>query len=298
LNAVSDAASLGYNVLSVSGGEPLLYSHLESICSRAHRHGMITTLVTNGTIITERKMHDLRYLVDMIAVSLDGTPERHNRLRGSDRAFHRMEARLNLVRQAGIPFAFVFTLTNENLPDLEWVADFAVHQGATMLQVHPLDESGRACDEMPGQVLADQQTGTAWMVVECLREIFRGKLMIHFDALNRYQLPVKPDAVADWLRDFENGRRSLGEILSPLVIEDDGSVVPLRYGFPKSFALGSLHTHTLSQLAEVWKHRHAADFCRLYTNALRQVRDSDRMFANLYETLSQGAELVALRAGC
>lgn len=289
LNAVSDAASLGYNVLSVSGGEPLLYTHLEAICRRAHRHGMITTLVTNGTVITQRKMHDLRHLVDMMAISLDGAPERHNQMRGSATAFERMRSRLELVRQAGIPFAFVFTLTQENLPDLEWAADFAVEQGAAMLQVHPLEEYGRACTDLAGQSLADQQTGTAWMVVECLREIFRDKLSIHLDALTRNQLPVAPAVVADWLRDFEDGRRSLGEIVSPLVIEDDATVSPMRYGFPRNFALGSLHTHTLAELAEDWKHRRARAFCEMYSNTLRKIRDSECMFGNVYELLAQEA---------
>src|SRR5579872_1875074 len=59
LNAVSDAARLGYNVLSVSGGEPLLYSKLPILCQAARRHKMITTLVTNGTVITQRKLDEL-----------------------------------------------------------------------------------------------------------------------------------------------------------------------------------------------------------------------------------------------
>lgn len=289
LNAVSEAASLGYNVLSVSGGEPLLYSHLEALCTRAHRHGMITTLVTNGIVVTQRKMQTLRHLVDMMAISIDGAPEKHNRMRGSESAFEQMRSRLDFVREAGIPFAFVFTLTQENLPDLEWAADFAVEQGASMLQVHPLEEFGRACTEAPGHTLSDPHTATAWMIVECLREIFRGKLTVHFDALMRRQLPVAPAEVAYWLRDFENGHRSLGEIVSPLVIEDDATVVPLRYGFPRKFAFGSLETHTLTEMASNWKHRCAAAFCELYSDTLRKLRDSDRVFGNIYDLISEEA---------
>ncbi len=274
LHAVRDAAGLGYNVLSVSGGEPLLYSKLESVCSEAHLHKMIVTLVTNGTVITRRKMDALRGLVDMMAISLDGAPERHNRIRGSERAFQRMEKGLELVRQANIPFAFVFTLTMDNAPDLEWAADFAVKQGALMLQVHPMEEYGRACTDLPGQALSGHQMGTAWMVVECLREIHQGKLTIHLDALNRCQLPVSPGE---------------GETVSPLVIEEDGTVVPLRYGFPRAFAFGSLLTRTLAELVSDWKCRRAGAFCELYRETLRKVRVSDRMFVNLYELLSEEA---------
>ena len=36
----------------------------------------------------------------------------------------------------------MFTLTRENLGELGWVSDFAVDQGARLLQIHPLAEVG------------------------------------------------------------------------------------------------------------------------------------------------------------
>ncbi|MCB1925467.1 MAG: hypothetical protein KDJ27_17270 [Gammaproteobacteria bacterium] len=45
----------------------------------------------------------------------------------------------------------------------------------------------------------------------------------------------------------------LAEQLSPLVIEPDGSVVPLQYGFARSFALGNLHQATLPEMAMRWR---------------------------------------------
>ena len=283
LQAVSDASRLGYNVLSVSGGEPLLYSQLVPLCREARRNKMITTLVTNGTVTTQRKMDELRGLVDMMAISLDGMPERHNRIRGSARAFQQMADSLQLVRQARIPFAFVFTLTRENLHDLRWAASFAVAQGALMLQVHPLEQFGRACSDLRGEGLPGREMGAAWMMVEYLRELHRGKLMVHLDSLSRYQLPDAPG-------DFD-------ETVSPLVIEDDGTVSPLRYGFPRAFAFGSLHTRTLAEMAPDWKRRHESAFRGLYRETLRNVRESDQMFVNLYEMMAEAAaesELVAL----
>jgi MoaA/NifB/PqqE/SkfB family radical SAM enzyme len=275
LQAIRDAARLGYNVLSISGGEPLLYSPLPRLCRAAREQKMITTLVTNGTVTTQAKLDLLRGLVDMMAISVDGAPDQHNFIRGSQRAFQQMEERLELIREERIPFAFVYTLTRNNLADLEWVADFAVEQGASMLQVHPLEEFGRACSDLRGQALSGREIDTAWMMVEYLREIHRGKLMIHLDQLSRYHLPVTSS--------------NLYEMVSPLVIEDDGTVVPLRYGFPRAFAFGSLHTSTLAEMAADWKRRRGAAFRDLYCETVRKVRRSDRMFVNLYELLSDGA---------
>lgn len=276
LHAIEDAAKLGYNVLSVSGGEPLLYSGLASLCREAHRHAMLATLVTNGTVITTARMQELRGLVDMLAVSIDGAPERHNRMRGDPRVFERMEAGLEKVRRAAIPFAIVFTLTRDNLQDLKWAANWALSQGALMLQVHPLEEQGRACSLGGGQELTAQQMAAAWMTVEYLREVHRGKLSIHLDSVSRYQLPAPSDFVDD--------------TVSPLVIEDDGAVVPLRYGFPRPFAFGSLHVRTLQEMAPEWQSRCASAFRDLYRESLRKLRKSDRMFINLYEALAVEAE--------
>ena len=276
LRAVEDAAKLGYNVLSVSGGEPLLYDGLSTLCREAHRQAMLATLVTNGTVFTDARMEELHGLIDMLAVSIDGAPARHNRMRGDARAFERMELGLETVRRAGIPFAIVFTLTRENLHDLKWAAEFAVSQRALMLQVHPLEEYGRACSLTGGQQLTAQEMAATWMTVEYLREIHRGRLAIHLDSVSRYQLPAPADLVDD--------------TVSPLVIEDDGAVVPLRYGFPRSFAFGSLHVRTLAEMMPEWQDRCASAFRDLYRETLRKLRGSDRMFLNLYEALAAEAE--------
>ncbi len=284
VQAIRDAARLGYNVVSVSGGEPLLYAPLARLCRTARENKMITTLVTNGTTVTRARLHELRGLVDMMAISLDGSPDHHNLIRGSHSAFQQMEERLDLIRQERIPFAFVYTLTQSNLADLEWAADFAVKQGALMLQVHPLEEFGRACSDLRGQTLSGRETGTAWMMVEYLREIHRNRLIIHLDQISRYHLPVTSG--------------NLYEMVSPLVIEDDGTVVPLRYGFPRAFAFGSLHQASLADMAGDWKRRRGDAFRDLYYDTVRKVRRSDQMFVNLYQLLSDGAGALQRLEAC
>ena len=57
----------------------------------------------------------------------------------------------------------------------------------------------------------------------------------------------------------------LGGPLSPLVIEVDATVVPLHYGSPHTFALGSLHQARLCTPAQQWRQRGFAalqDVCR------------------------------------
>src|SRR5215831_1684209 len=101
VEVVGEAAKQGYRVVSISGGEPLLYSGLSSLLTEARRLGMHTTVTTNGLLLNEGRTEMLAGLSDFLAISLDGVPERHNYLRNAARAFELMQQKLERVRQSG-----------------------------------------------------------------------------------------------------------------------------------------------------------------------------------------------------
>ena len=131
---------------------------------------------------------------------------------------------------------------------------------------------------------------TAWMMVECLCDLQRGKLVIHFDAVNRYSLPTEPGDLASWRQDLEREARYLGEIVSPLVIEDDGTVSPLRYGFPRRFAFGNLQNETPAQNDRAVDRNPGGRVLRGLRHVLHKARTADRMFGDLYQMLSLEAQ--------
>src|SRR3954447_10697746 len=67
--ALDDAAAAGYNVASMSGGEPTLYPGLASLLDHARGLGMRTTVTTNGMLLEGRRLDDLRGRVDVLAIS-------------------------------------------------------------------------------------------------------------------------------------------------------------------------------------------------------------------------------------
>src|SRR5262249_950235 len=67
--AAREAAELGYTMLSLSGGEPLLYPGLFELCATARAAGMRTSVVSNGLLLTERHYIGLRRHVDVLALS-------------------------------------------------------------------------------------------------------------------------------------------------------------------------------------------------------------------------------------
>ncbi len=287
LHAVADAANLGYNFLTVSGEEPLRYPWLAALCREAHKHGMLTSMISRSMALTAPQLEWLRFSIDLLGIEVENRLPRRSRRGRMPRAVQTVEQRLAVVRDSGIPFAIVFPLTSANLPELEWAAQFAADQGAAMLQVRPSEE------------LTDEQMATAWMMVECLSELQRGKLVIHFDAVNRYSLPTEPGDLASWRQDLEREARYLGEIVSPLVIESGGMVAPLRHGFPRRFAFGSLHKDGLAAMAQRWIETQSGDFCEVYGAVLRKARTADRMFGDLVQMLSMEVEAgeVGMSAG-
>ncbi|MDY6898102.1 MAG: radical SAM protein [Cyanobacteriota bacterium] len=111
LQAVSDARTEGYNVLGVSGGEPLLYKPLTQVLQHARKLGMTTSITTNGILLNQQKIEDLREHVNLIAISLDGVAQSHNQMRGTPQAFELMTRCLEDLRKADVCFGFIFTLT-------------------------------------------------------------------------------------------------------------------------------------------------------------------------------------------
>ena len=77
----------GYNSVGISGGEPLLYAELPKLLQHVRKLGMIATVTTNGMLVDDRRAAMLREGTELVAVSVDGPPESHNRMRAHPRAF-------------------------------------------------------------------------------------------------------------------------------------------------------------------------------------------------------------------
>lgn len=252
--ALDDARALRYDVVALSGGEPLLYSGLEELLAHAHAIGLSTALTTNGMLLTPRRVERLAGLADLVAISVDGPPASHDAMRGQQGAFAAMARRLGDLRAAGIPFGLIFTLTRANLHELEWVFELALAEGARLLQVHPLEETGRASERLPDQEPDGREGAFAALEALRLRAEASGRLAVQLDLLDKPAIERRPGLVyADEPPLAEAGAlASAAPLPSPLVVEPDGWVVPLQHGFDRGLGLGDLHAAPLAAHAERW----------------------------------------------
>lgn len=286
---IEDAQGEGYKVASFSGGEPVLYSRLQDVLRCAKDHGMRTTVTSNGMLLTEARLASLAGLVDVLAISLDGVPEAHNRMRACDQAFERMYGNLEAVRKSGIDFGFIFTLTLYNVNEIDWAARFAAEQGAKLFQIHPLEEVGRGADELSGSRPDALESTYAFLEAERLRRKYEHRLFIQLDIVHRDLLTQFPESF--YAGEQEPRPERLAQCAAPLVVEADGTVVPLGYGFGREYALGSIVDRRLRDLAPEWIRTRYVRFRELCRQVHAEARKpSDLPFLNWYE-------LIGLRSG-
>lgn len=294
-DAIEDAGSAGYNVVSFSGGEPLIYKPLRQLLEKAHRCGMITTVTTNGMLLGKRRIAILHGRADLLAISLDGVPDSHNKMRANNRAFEVMAGCLEGVRQAGIPFGFIFTLAQHNLHELLWVAEFALREGAQLLQIHPLEEVGRARQCLEGSKPDNIEANYAFLAAAQLDAKYGDRMRIQLDLVSRNMLEEEPERFFAGDQDQDEGNAPLSKLVSPLIIEPDGTVVPLQYGFARQYALGNLYDAPLVTLGEQWRREGRQAFWELCQRVFNQITAASEVpLSNWYgraRSISEGEHL-------
>ncbi len=243
---LDDAVRIGYRQLAVSGGEPLLYRPLPDLLARARELGMVTTITSNGMLLNARRWEPLAALVDVLAISIDGTPEEHDAIRRCDGAFARTTANLEVVRSSRTPFGFIFTLTQHNAGSLEFVIRLAAEEGARSVQVHPLTMVGRAAETMPRSRPDEIELATALCEASILGHALG--VVVHVDAVTGQQLREHRGSLVP-----SRPVTDLAAVSPVLIVDADGTVIPLTHDVVPSLRLGALaETSGLATLAGEW----------------------------------------------
>ncbi len=110
---------LGVSRVVLSGGEPLLHSHLWELCRVLRDAGIGITLLSSGLLLG-RNADGIAQHVDDLIVSLDGPREVHDAIRNVPRAFDRLAEGIQAVRRARqeIPISARCTVQRRNAGSL------------------------------------------------------------------------------------------------------------------------------------------------------------------------------------
>lgn len=292
---LEDAASLGYEAVSISGGEPLLYQDLEAVLRHARYCGLSATLTTNATLLNTERLAHLQPHLNGLAISLDGPPEMHNTMRRSSKAFDQMLAGLEVVKQSGIPFGFIHTLTHHSWEHLSWLADFAAGHGAKLLQIHPLEQVGRASTMLLGTAPDAVTLAKAYLISLALTQEYGDKMRIHLDAFRKPDLLQQPRLA--YIPDFDVNAfpGSATDLLGILVVQADGQVLPLAYGIADKYAICNLHQQSLREAWSRYRQEGYRQFLGLCQDVFDHIEPTPLPFFDWHESVIRQSQITPVQ---
>lgn len=144
---IDDLAEFGVPVLLFSGGEPLVREDLTELVAHAVESGIRPVLSTNGTLLTRENARALKEAgLKYAGISVDGLPERNDRIRGEEGAFDAAVRGIEACLDVGLKTGLRYTITEHNVEDLEGVVDLLVDVGVDRFCFYHLDYGGRGAD--------------------------------------------------------------------------------------------------------------------------------------------------------
>lgn len=156
----------------VSGGEPFLHPSGIEFLSHIKSKGLFCATGTNGTMLEKYSEAIVEMGLDNISVSLDGSPEIHDQIRGIPGTYEKAVAGLKRVmdirNQRGSEkpeTTVIFTITPENYRNLPQMVESTAAMGVDCLRIGHLNFMGPG--EFDSQLklfenLFDIQTDTSW----------------------------------------------------------------------------------------------------------------------------------------
>ena len=157
LRLIEEIARVGFRVLVLSGGEPLMRADLCQLIAAARALGLRPVLGSNGTLITEAVAQQMKEAgLARAGISLDSVDAGyHNRLRGSPIAWQQAAAGMRACAAVGLPFQINTTITQQNEREMLEITDLAIELGAAGHHVFFLVPTGR------GKEIADDMVQAA-----------------------------------------------------------------------------------------------------------------------------------------
>jgi radical SAM protein with 4Fe4S-binding SPASM domain len=125
-------------IISLFGGEPLLFPDILPLVHEIKRRGLTCTVITNGGRLEALARDLVEAGIDSIAVSIDGPPEVHNQIRGSGDSFEKAEAGIRAVARWRRDLGRALPMTIAILPVTELNID-AMPRAVEVLRALPLD---------------------------------------------------------------------------------------------------------------------------------------------------------------
>ncbi|HEX7829176.1 MAG TPA: radical SAM protein [Thermoanaerobaculia bacterium] len=141
---IRDLAAMNVPALLISGGEPFVRPDILDLAELAMSLGVRVTFSTNGTLIDAKRAERIAKIgVAYVGISIDGGEERHDHFRGKKGAFRDAVRGIRHCRDAGIRVGVRFTVTKENVGEVDAIFRLVEEESIGRLCLYHLVYSGR-----------------------------------------------------------------------------------------------------------------------------------------------------------
>jgi MoaA/NifB/PqqE/SkfB family radical SAM enzyme len=140
---------LGVKWVVLTGGEPLMHSHLFQLCDLLRSCNVRVTLLSSGLLL-DRYAEQIAANIDDVIVSLDGPPAIHDRIRRVDGAFSLLQKGIVHLQARGIAVAARCTVQSDNASFLLDTLRTARELGLASISFLAADLTSDAFNRKPG----------------------------------------------------------------------------------------------------------------------------------------------------
>jgi hypothetical protein len=103
---------------------------------------------------------------------------------------------VDIVNKTGMSFGFIHTITEQSWQKLFWLSEFAYSRGAALLQLHPLELTGRALTNFNHLIPSQESLHKVFIISSYLEEKYAGKMKIQLDFLHRTSILQSPQIIS------------------------------------------------------------------------------------------------------
>jgi len=294
IKIIEQAAGIGYNVISMSGGEPFLYKPLEELMHYSKSIGYFNSVTSNGMLLqSDRAKRILKHL-DLIAVSIDGKQEFHDAMRNQRGAFKKMLEGVEVIKDTIQRFGFIHTLLPESWRLMPWLTEFALDNKAALLHLHPLEMAGRAGKNFEGLRFTPVDLHKIYITHHYLKTFYENNIYIQLDLLHKDNIIDNPNFVFHQSWAPQLSAESFSTIFKELIIDDKGDIFPIAYGCSPFFKIGNISSaENLSEMLEQFMKKKISYITTLFNKTyFEMINDTFSEIFNWSEKVIENSHLV------
>ena len=269
LAAIDMAADWGYQVLAISGGEPVLYDGLRSLIERANDRGMRTSIVTNGLLMGRTGVLETLRMAGTVCVSIDGLARSHDKMRARRGAYTGVRSAVSTLADLGLPVWVSCGVTTSNLDEIEEVVGEVCQWGAHGINFHPVEKAGRAQGFVKTDFLNEKDLLILYCVAHLLAHEYAQRLEIKVDLLHKDTVIQRPELIYAGAETSTDEATPPSKVLGVLVLEVDGTLSPISHGFSRNLSVGHFPFNHAVDSSIAW-----AEFLKKQYPALRRLGQS------------------------